>query len=106
MNIKKIKWNSFTISLNNLNNKNNLNNPMQEEKLVLNEDMPAKAKAKTDGTSEPNAALVFAEAATCFMGPTQPHQWCVRPATVKFHALLLAPHKINQVQHQNQFAGL
>lgn len=96
--LKEIQWTSFTRSL----------KPRKEEKVaaIANEDMPAKAKAKTDGTSEPNAALVFAEAATCFMGPTQPHQWCVRPATVKFHALLLAPHKINQVQHQNQFAGL
>jgi len=34
-------------------------------------------KAEADGTGEPNAALVHAEAATCLTAPMQPHQWYV-----------------------------
>ena len=50
-------------------------------------------KAEADGTGEPNAALVHAEVATCFMAPMQPHLWFVWTATVKFHAQHLAVHK-------------
>jgi len=76
--------------------------------------MAPKAEAEADGTGEPNAALVHAEAATCLTAPMQPLQLFVWPATVKFHARHLAVHKthgtsnatnIFSIRH-DQFAGL